>query len=126
MAIAGKRIVLVVEDDPVVLRVTARIVEALGYETAATEDIDGAVALVRQHGKEATCVLVDYSLKSGTGLDAIRKMREFDAELPVIMLSGFAQQDIESNVDGPRWTGFLQKPYSVEELREAIATYRRA
>ena len=122
-----KNLVLLIEDDVAVQRVTARILESFGFEVASAEDVAGGVALMGQRGNETTCVLVDYSLKSGTGVDAMNQMRAIDPDLPVIMLSGFPQQDVEASSGGnPAWSGFLQKPYSAPELKAAIETCRRA
>ncbi|MEZ4494493.1 MAG: response regulator [Dehalococcoidia bacterium] len=126
MPIADRMLVLLIEDDIAVQRVTTRILESFGYEVASAEDIAGAVDLVNSRGTETACVLVDYSLRAGTGVDAIKRMRELDGEVPVIMLSGYPQVEIESNAGDAMWTGFLQKPYTAGDLRAIIEQYRRA
>ena len=126
MPAAQRTLVLLIEDDQTVQKVTTRILESFGYEVDSAEDIAGAVDLVGRRGAESACVLVDYSLKSGTGIEAIEQMHRIDAGLPMIMLSGFPQADIETNAGRTSWAGFLQKPYSAPELRSTLEMYRRA
>jgi CheY-like chemotaxis protein len=122
---ADKRLVLLIEDDVAVQKVTSRILESFGYEVDSADDIQGAVALVKARGAETACILVDYSLRTGTGIEAIRRMRELDADVPMIMLSGYPQGEIEAKGAEVPWTGFLQKPYSAGDLQAAIEQCRR-
>jgi DNA-binding NtrC family response regulator len=123
---ASERTILVVEDDPAVQRVTQRAVEAFGYEAVVVDDTPAAMEATRECGSKICCVLLDYSLKHGTGAQALTQFQALDKGLPVLILSGYPREEIES-ATGPLGDGrFLQKPYTLEALRDAIEAIRRA
>jgi DNA-binding NtrC family response regulator len=122
---AGERTILVVEDDAAVQRVTQRAVESFGYAAMVVDDASSAIAATRQCGGSLCCVLLDYSLKHGTGAQALVQFRAIDGELPVLILSGYPREAIEATTGPLADAGFLQKPYTLDALRDAIEAIRR-
>lgn len=123
---AERRLVLVVEDDPSVQRVTVRIVESFGYEAMGANGIRDAIATLEQRHEELTCVLLDYSLRGETGVDALEKLRALVPGLPVLMLSGFPREDVVAQIGRHTGVTFLQKPYRADELQVEVERCRRA
>jgi len=112
---------LLVEDEPDVRDVCAQMLEALGCTVTTAADGGSALATFREHHDRIDLVLLDLVLPRINGPEVFRSIREIDAEVPVVVVSGFsvdgeAQQLID---DGAR--GFLQKPFTLAALAGAVA-----
>jgi CheY-like chemotaxis protein len=86
----GGRRVLVLEDDERVRGALCDYLEELGYvpEPAA----NGAEAMARFEKSAFRLVVADYKMPGPTGLDVVREMRVLDPALPVLMVSGYANE----------------------------------
>lgn len=83
---SGSRRLLVVDDDPLLLRLLSRQLEGLGYEVSPFESAEQALASARERGFDGA--VLDYSLGATTGLELMEQLREVDSSLTVILLSG--------------------------------------
>ena len=104
---------LIVEDEPALLRALRIDLRARGYEvlTAAT----GRDALDRAARRPPDAVLLDLGLPDGDGTDVIRRLRGWSSA-PVIVLSGRAgAQDKIGALDAGA-DDYVTKPFSMEEL----------
>jgi two-component system, OmpR family, KDP operon response regulator KdpE len=105
--------VLIVEDEPALLRALRIDLRARGYEvlTAAT----GRDALDRAARHPPDAVLLDLGLPDGDGTDVIRAMREWSSA-PVIVLSGRASAQDKIGALDAGADDYVTKPFSMEEL----------
>ena len=109
----GPRRLLLVDDEPQILRALTPALTAGGYavETAAT----GEAALFQMAGNPCDVVILDLGLPDMDGKDVIRRMREW-SEAPIIVLSA---RDLESEKIAALDLGaddFVNKPVGVGEL----------
>ncbi len=79
--------VLVVDDEHIVGRMTARVLRSAGGFEVATEHEPG-VALKRARSEKFDAVVSDIAMPGMDGLELIRNIREFDLDIPVILLTG--------------------------------------
>lgn len=101
--------VLVVEDEPLVRRLIARVLEGAGYEVHLTTGPKEALASV-----EFDLLVTDLTMPDGGGRRVVREMRERHPSVPVLYLTGFTPDP--SALDAP----VLLKPFRPHELLEAI------
>lgn len=109
--------ILVVDDEPFVLRVIARVLEP-AFDVVTCENGSEAVAHV-QRGEFAT-VISDINMPGMTGLELLRAVREYDPDLPVMLVTGQpswegAAQAIEYGV-----FRYLHKPFNLENLHDTV------
>ncbi|WP_186766433.1 response regulator transcription factor [Phaeobacter marinintestinus] len=112
------REVVIVDDDPSVLRALTRQVSVSGYVACPFKDANDALLYLRSGGGQ--CLLVDLNMPGMSGLDLQLRVAEGDRPLPVVFLSG--QGDVRSTVQAMRGGAidFLEKPVEVTELVRAI------
>jgi FixJ family two-component response regulator len=71
------------------------------------------------------CVLLDLSMPKLSGDEVHREMKIAREGIPIILMSGYAEQEILDRFDGIELTGFLQKPVPASDIvtavREALA-----
>jgi signal transduction histidine kinase/ActR/RegA family two-component response regulator len=111
-------LVLVVEDDPPVRRVLAQALESAGWETR--EAGDGASALAAFDG-DVRFVVSDVRMPGMSAVELVHALRARRPGVPILLVSGYAEglhtgSDVRLPVDVP----FLQKPYALEALYEAV------
>jgi DNA-binding NtrC family response regulator len=82
---------------------------------------EGLAALERLEGR-VSAVLLDMMMPELGGEDTFHEIRRRYPDLPVVLSSGYNEQDATSGFAGRGLAGFVQKPYQLEELR---ATFRR-
>jgi len=115
---AGRRIaVLVVDDEPSILSLLVRVLES-SFDVVTCASGADAVAQVPQGGFVA--VISDVNMPGMTGLELLRAIREHDADLPVLLVTG-----------QPSWEGaaaaieygvfrYLPKPFSPDSLSRKV------
>jgi CheY-like chemotaxis protein len=117
--------VLVVDDEPSVRHVTSRALERMGFRVLLAADGEAAVAVFRERGPDLACVLLDLTMPRVGGEEAYEAMRSLDPAIPVVIMSGYSEQDaMERFADRPP-AAFIQKPYDVRSLRETVLRVAR-
>ena len=110
---------LLVEDDEVDRMAVRRALVEAGANTRLTEEHDVAGARQALAASDFGCVLVDYSLPDGTGLDVVRAARA--RALPVVMLTGMDDQATALAALRQGAQDYLIKGrFTAEELAKAI------
>lgn len=112
--------VLVVDDEPAVREVATAILEDAGYGVLQARDGVEAVEAVRERGDEISAVLLDLSMPRLDGLGALRQIRVLRPELPVLLQSGYHEDDTIAEIVARGDAGFLEKPYGAAALIERI------
>jgi two-component system nitrogen regulation response regulator NtrX len=113
-----KERVLVVDDEAGVRASLAGILADEGYAVDAVES--GEAALAALEARRYDLVLLDVWLPGADGLEVLGRLREFDAELPVVVISGHGT--IETAVKAVRLGAqdFVEKPLSLEKTLLAV------
>jgi PAS domain S-box-containing protein len=113
-------LLLVIEDEASVRRVTRKTLEGFGYRVLTARDGAEAVSLYEERGDEIDLVLTDIMMPVMDGPAAIRTLRSMDPNVRVVAASGMgAEAGMERAVDaGVRH--FLPKPYLPAMLLEVV------
>ena len=112
--------ILLVEDDALIRMATADMLTDLGHEVV--EAGDGTQALAVLEAEAVDLLITDIGLPGISGTELAKAARAGNASLPVIFATGVtpsADDEIFTAISG---AVFLQKPYSIPRLTEAIAT----
>jgi signal transduction histidine kinase/CheY-like chemotaxis protein len=117
----GAGIVLVVDDDADVRAVATRILERRGFSVLTAADGLSGLEVFREQAGGLACVLLDMTMPHMSGEEAFRAMRRLDPDTPIILMSGYNEQEVISQFAGRRLAGFLQKPFTAEDLRRLLA-----
>ncbi len=107
--------VLVVEDQPAVLDIAVRALRTAGYMVVAAASAVEGRALAQEH--DVDLLVSDVRLADGSsGIELARGLREQQSALPVVLISGYADVELE-----PGDHFFLPKPFSPSDLRAMAA-----
>lgn len=107
---------LIVEDEPQLLRALRINLKARGYETATAAD--GVRAMATAAREIPDVVILDLGLPDVDGLEIIRSLRTW-TRVPIIVLSGRADATVKVAALDLGADDYLTKPFSMEELLAA-------
>ena len=113
----GSGAVLVVDDEPEVLRFVGRVLERAGFTvSAATDGVEAVERFSVDPGRFAV-VILDLTMPRMGGEEAFAALRARRADLPVLITSGYDEAEALARFDrADPGLGFLGKPYRVGEL----------
>jgi CheY-like chemotaxis protein len=119
--------ILIIDDEPVVLSVLRRNLEAANHEVY--ELSDGTAALSTQREADPDLVITDLFMPGEDGLQTIMTLRDAAPNLPIIAISGGprgrAGETCRSMLDAAKTLGAsvtLEKPFSREQIYDAVST----
>ncbi|EHB54814.1 two component transcriptional regulator, winged helix family [Mycolicibacterium rhodesiae JS60] len=106
--------VLVVDDETVLAEMVSMALRYEGWNIATAAD--GASAITAARGARPDAVVLDVMLPDMSGLDVLRKLREQNPQLPVLLLT--AKDALEDRIAGLTAGGddYVTKPFSIEEV----------
>ncbi len=109
-------VVLIVEDDPTVADTLRQAFAADNHESLAASDALAGLDLLRSHSIDL--ILLDINLPGGlSGYAACESYKSLRPHLPVILITGAFTSDADARLaDHVGASGFLRKPFTIEEL----------
>jgi CheY-like chemotaxis protein len=116
----GSGTVLVVDDEELVRDLARRMVEEAGFSVLTAADGEEAVQLYRQHGDAIACVLLDLVMPRMDGAETFRELRRIAPEVRVILSSGYSEEGATAKFSGMGLAGFIQQPYQLDTLVDAL------
>ncbi|MEO7358994.1 MAG: response regulator [Gemmatimonadaceae bacterium] len=122
----GSGNILVVDDEPAVRRTVSRMLELMGFTTVEANDGAHAVELFRARPDEIAMVMLDLTMPRLDGEQTYAELRRLKPSVRVVLMSGFNQQEAIARFTGKGLASFLQKPFSLETLRDAVQGAYRA
>jgi signal transduction histidine kinase/CheY-like chemotaxis protein len=102
--------VLVVDDEPTVRKILGLILETAGFDVARAADGFEAIEVLRRQTQAIDCVLLDLTMPHLGGEETFRELRRIRPDLPVVLSSGFTEQEVLDRFEGESFAGFVQKP----------------
>jgi two-component system cell cycle sensor histidine kinase/response regulator CckA len=117
---SGEGLVLVVDDEPMVLEMAARLVESLGFRALRARSGEEALALFDAQGAGLAAALLDLTMPGMDGAELFGRLKARRASLPILISSGYSAQEVEARFQAAPPDGFVQKPYLLKDLRDAL------
>lgn len=116
----GGKTVLVVDDEHMVLDVTKRILERLGYRVLTAGSGSEALRVYGESGDGIDVVLLDMIMPDMGGGEAFERLKGMNPEVNVVLASGYSFEGEAEKIFRKGCRGYLQKPYTKEELSRKI------
>ena len=106
--------ILVVEDQPAMLKLTCRILDANGYRTLGASGPDEALRLAAEH--DFDLLLTDLLMPEMSGQGLVEQIETVRPGRPVLFMSGYGEELLGSQRMIPEGASFLQKPFTEHTL----------
>ena len=106
--------ILVVVDDSTCRDSIKKILEREGHNVQGARDVDSALAALKNHHFDL--MVCDYRMPGKSGLDLLSELKHQNSDLPVLMVSAFADADTEAAAKRLGAIGLLRKPFRRQQL----------
>lgn len=126
--------VLTVDDEPAVLQSVTRVLRDFTLEPPDAPErlrfdcenaTDGESALLRIKTRPPDILLLDYKLPGLSGIDLLERIRKPEHEMLTIMITGYASLETAVNATRRGAYNFVAKPFTPDELTNAVAKAAR-
>lgn len=114
----GRARLLVVDDEPVVCESCRRILSASGYQVETCTDSSTGLRLAEQNDYDA--ILLDIRMPFISGVRFLERLREVDAHVPVILISGYGMEAAKASASHPWVSEYVPKPFTPAEVSAAV------
>ena len=118
-AIALKKSVAVVDDDPMMLDVLARILQRENYELVMAGGGPEIMEKLGAHSGALDLLVTDYAMPDMQGRELAERVRQRFPSVKVLYQTGFSDMLFENRVELEEGAAFLEKPFTARGLREA-------
>ena len=116
--------IMVVDDEVFIVDLYRDILKLKGYDVVATAyDGDEAVKKFRHMEKRPDVVILDHRMPTKNGIDTMNEMLAIDRSSKILFVSADIMIENDALKNGA--TGFLSKPFSMDELIESIERLNR-
>ena len=118
VVLADRNLVLVVDDDPGMLRGIKRLLRQFAYDTLLFPSAEA----FKNHTEfeQAACVILDINLKDGSGIELRHRLKSAGISLPVIYITANDDPAVRKAALDSGCVAFLTKPFSTQSLIEPL------
>jgi DNA-binding NtrC family response regulator len=110
--------ILLVDDDPTILNLFQILLSIEGYDVRITESGEEAIEIVEQGN--INLLISDVGMSPTDGFEVLRRVREVQANMPVIMLSGYNTEDRTEMESRLGVFAFIAKPPDTKQLIKSV------
>jgi len=112
----GSGTVLLVDDEADVRESTRNLLTELGFNVLLAENGEQGLHTFTSHIKEIVAVILDLTMPRLNGAEVFERIRQIRPRLPVLLSSGYNEEKTMERFTGKGLAGFLQKPFSINDL----------
>jgi len=113
--------ILFVDDEEALRRLAKSALERNGWHVLLAENGAQGVRLFQENQEHITVVILDMTMAVMGGGEALDRMKAIRSGVPVIISTGYGEMEAARHFAGKDMAGFLEKPYTVNQLMETIA-----
>jgi CheY-like chemotaxis protein len=116
-------VALFVDDEILLRKAGKRMLAGLGYEVILASNGRDGVERYAQHRHRIGVVLLDVAMPVMSGAECCREIKRLNAEIPVLLASGFPKgADLQSLLKLPN-VRYVQKPYDLDDIITNLAAF---
>jgi signal transduction histidine kinase len=118
MTVASDLPQVLVIDDEMGPRESLRMLLKPNYQVHTADCVDAGIKLLKEKNPDA--VITDIRMPGASGIDGLRRIREIDPHVAVIMLTGFGALETAQEALRLGANDYISKPFDAREMREVI------
>jgi signal transduction histidine kinase/ActR/RegA family two-component response regulator len=122
LSLAGSTI-LVIDDEPLVLRAAVRMLRALGCEVLSANNGRDGVETFKAHRDSISLAIIDLVMPGTDGMATLNEILKLAPETPILLASGYAPETekIDALLSARPTVGYLAKPYDPSAITAALS-----
>ncbi|GAQ94637.1 response regulator receiver domain-containing protein [Thermodesulfovibrio aggregans] len=111
---------LVIDDNELVRDTLKAMLEFLDFEVAVAKNGEEALEKFKSSDKPFDVVFVDLVMPGISGIEVMQKIREISSQVKAIISSGYSNNSSITEYEKIGFKGILNKPYTLDELKEIL------
>ena len=115
-----KQTVLVVDDEPQVLRVVASILSTQGFETVPCASAEAAVIQFTRMSPKPCLVISDVVMPGDSGPALAERLRAIDPDVKILFMSAYDDRQVVQRYVVQTGMPFIAKPFSAAKLLKSV------
>jgi two-component system, cell cycle sensor histidine kinase and response regulator CckA len=119
-AVIDRRTVLIIDDEPDIRYLARRVVGRLGFTVVTADNGHEGLEQLRTHINAIRCILLDLNMPDLDGEEAFHKIRDIAPDMPIIVMSGYHEEELRRRFADQEHVRFLPKPFSLLELQLVV------
>ena len=116
----GRESILLVDDEEPIVRLEQMMLEKLGYQTTIRLSSPDALAAFKTNPDNFDLVISDRGMPNMTGEQLARELILIKPVIPIILCTGFSDENDEQRASKMGVKGFLKKPVAIGDLAEMV------
>jgi two-component system cell cycle sensor histidine kinase/response regulator CckA len=116
----GNETILLIEDEVLIIDMVQAVLIGKGYKVLHARDGEEGVAMFERHRKEIGAVLLDFGMPKSRGDVVAGRIKAKDPKAKIILMSGFFDPEVRTNMAKIGIDRFIQKPFSFAELTDSL------
>ncbi len=116
----NKGTLLIADDELPVRNLCKNMLEYMGYTLCLACDGREAVEIFKIHQKTIKCALLDLNMPNLDGIATFTELRKIKPDLQIILMSGYHDDEVVRKYSDKHFSGLLQKPFNMNQLKEAL------
>jgi CheY-like chemotaxis protein len=113
----GKReLIMIVDDEDFVTVLAQRVLSDQGYRVIIAKDGFQSLDIYKRFVSQIDLIILDFTMPIMDGSEVFNELREINPKVPVVLSSGFTEQDKLRWMLAKGLRGFIPKPYTQEKL----------
>jgi CheY-like chemotaxis protein len=117
---SGSGLALLVDDDARVRTVTEHLLRSLGFDVCACATGLEAIREFERRATEIRVVVLDVTMPDLNGEQVLKELRRRRHDVPVLLCSGYSQEELSQRFSAEDMAAFLQKPYRFDAFRNGL------
>jgi len=110
--------ILVVDNEKDILNVLQDVLGILGYSTEIVKNGQEALSIFQKD--RFSLVITDMVMPDIDGLTLMKKIKEEDPSIPVVIITGFGSQMVDEAMQAGA-DGFIEKPFKIEDIKNMLS-----
>lgn len=116
----ARELVMIVDDEDLVTILAQRVLTDEGYRIVTAKDGFQAIEIYRKLKDQISLIILDFTMPIMDGADVFAELLQINPKAPVVLSSGFAEQERLRSMLARGLRGFIPKPYTQQKLLSQI------
>ncbi|MGD9240676.1 MAG: PAS domain S-box protein [Desulfobacterales bacterium] len=116
----GSGTILLIDDEEMIIKVGAELLEELGYKVLGARSGQGAIKLYKKNADKIDLVIMDMIMPGMGGGETFDRLKKINPDIKVLLSSGYSINGQASEILERGCDGFIQKPFNLNQLSEKI------
>lgn len=119
-AASGDEAIILIEDEPSILKMAKSMLEQQGYTVIATQKPSEAISISKESKIKIHLVITDVVMPEMNGRDLVKNLKLYNPELKSLFMSGYTANVIAHHGVLDDGVNFIQKPFSTKDLAAKV------